>query len=290
MSEEVEMIQDVQPETKPKTGPLRVGIVGSNTLALATDVAFNTKSTERKIVADAMDVDELIEWKPSIAFVCLDISLLENDTLDDADFLNVVSKLVKQSDSGICIRSTLNIETIQRLMMALGPDVFNGKVIYMPEVSDSYNLGEILSPDYSLVGGAEKTLPAFLRIIRHTSHFSAQTIVTGSIFEVAYAKLSLAGFKAVKQTFFNQMYDTILDCKNANPAIVRRMIEKAPDLTDRATLIPTFIRSQVDNEVSYKQARGYAGEYLNSDVRMLVGMTDKLPILDECVNFKNLKD
>lgn len=287
MSEESEIVVEEKPKA---TGPLRVGIVGDNLLGRSTEVAFNTKSTERMLVAGPMDVDELIAWRPGLAVICFDIPLLENDTLDDADFLNVVSKLVKQADSGICIRSTLNIETIERLMMALGPEVFNAKVTYMPEMSDLQSLNEILCAEYTMVGGSEKALGAFMRLIKHTTHFSSQTAVTGSIFEVAYAKLALAGFKAVKQSFFNQMYDTILDCKNANPAIVRRMVEKAPELTDRSVMVPTFIRAQSSDEVSYKQARSYAGEYLNHDVRMLVGMTDKLPILDGCVNYKNLKD
>jgi len=287
---------DASNESRPedlreaKANRLRVGVIGNNLLASATDVAFNTKSTERKVVASTSDVDELIQWRPGLAVICSEIPLLKNDTLDDADFLNAVNKLVKQIDCGICIRSTLNIETIERLIMSLGPDVFDAKVIYMPEVNDSQSIGDVISADFALVGGGEKALPAFMQLIKHTTHISAQEVMTGTVFEVAYAKLGLAGFKAVKQTFFNQLYDTIMDVKNANPAIVRRLMEKSPLMTDRSTMIPTFIRARVNEEVSYKQARSYAGEYLNSDVRMLIGMTDKLSLLDECVNIKNLKD
>ena len=55
-------------------------------------------------------------------------------------------------------------------------------------------------------------------------------------------------------------------------------------------MIPTFIRARTDEDVSYKQARSFGGEYLNKDVRMFVTMTDKLPILDECINMKNVKE
>lgn len=283
-----ELPEETPVENKP-TGPLRVGIVGDNILAASTEVAFNIKTAESRRALDPKDVDELIEWKPTLAFVCQDIPLLENDTLDDADFLNTVNKLVKQADCGICIRTTLNVETIERLIASLGPQRFYGKVIYMPEVGDPQNLGEIISSDYRMIGGAEKTLEAFMGIMKHTTHFSAQTTVTGSIFEVVYAKLALAGYKAVKQTFFSQMYDTIVDGANANPSIVRRMIEQAPDLNDRTVMVPVFIRAQTEQGLTYKQSRGFSGEYLNSDVRVLSGMTDKLPLLDECVNFKNLR-
>lgn len=286
---EEEVVSPEQPK-KPVNEKLRVGIIGDNLLSRATDVAFNTKSTERNRVASFNDVDELISWRPTLAVICADIPVLKNDTLDDTEFLNAVNKLVKQVNAGLCIRCTLNIETIERMIIALGQDVFNAKVIYMPEMSDSQELGSILSADFAIIGGGDKAIPAFMKLIRHATHFSAAETQVGTVFEVAYAKLGISGFKAVKQTFFNQLYDTIMDVKNANPAIVRRMMEKSPILNDKTVMIPTFIRARVDDEVSYKQARAYSGEYLNSDVRMLAGMSDKLPLLDQCVNLNNLED
>ena len=280
------------PETPVPTAipKFRVGVIGNNALGRATHVAFNTKATEQKLVDGFDDLDNLIEWKPQMTLICEDLTILKNDTLDDAELINAVVKLIREIDCAICIRTTLNIETIERMILTIGPKAFDAKVIYMPEVDDPNNLGQVLSADYALVGGGEKSVAAFTNIIRDTSHFSAVELMVGTVFEVAYAKLGISGFKAVKQTYFNQLYDTILDVKNANPISVRRMMERSKELIDRTTMIPTFIRAQVDEDVTYKQARAYGGEYLNSDVRVLVGMTDKLPLLDECVNFKNLKD
>jgi len=269
---------------------MRAGIIGSNMLADATAVAFNTKASEYVRVESFNDVDALIESRPTIVFICEEIPLMKNDTFDDADFLNAVNKLFKQTECAICIRSTLNIETTQRLIATLGYDVFSAKVCYFPELSDATNMGEILISDYHLVGGDEKPRQALMQLLQHTSQFSATQVAVGSIWEVIYAKLGLAGFKAVKQTFFNQLYDTILDVKNANPTIVRRLMENAPDITDKSVMVPTFVRAKTDDSISYKQARGYAGEFLNHDVRALAGLSDKLPLIDECVNFKNLKD
>ena len=147
-----------------------------------------------------------------------------------------------------------------------------------------------MTNDYSMFGGTTKALDALLDIIKHCTALSTKTIKTGSVFEVAYAKLAISGYKAVKQAFFNQMHATILDVEGANPSIVRRMIEGHPFMDDRSVMIPTFIKAQADSELSLKQAKSFGGEYLNRDARMLVGMTDKLPILDEAINFKNLKD
>ena len=268
---------------------LRVGIVGTNTVARATNVAYDTKGAERKIVGGIEDLDSLIDWKPNVVFLCTELSLLKNDTLDDAELVNIVNKIVRTSGAGVCIRTTINIETIERLIQAIGWEQFQAKVMYNPVMGDADSMADILTPDVEYFGGDEKAIQAHVNILKHLTHFSATTIVPGTVFEVAYAKMAVAGFKAVKQTYFNQLQDAVLECGGANPVIVRRMIEQAPDLLDRSVMIPTYVRARVNDELTYKQSRSFSGEFENADVKMFVGMTDKLPLLDECINFKNLK-
>ena len=277
------------PSTADAKKRLRIGIVGSNAIAKATHIAYDTKNVDRMMIDGIAELDSLIDWRPTIVFVCNDIPLLKNETLDDADFLNTVNKLVRGSGAGICIRNTINTETVERLIQALSWDIVNAKVIYNPVFEDTDNIGKLLTPEIEYLGGDEKAISAHVNILKHTTYFSAQQMSVGSIFDVVYAKLAVVGFKAVKQTFFNQLHDAILDCGGANPSIVRRMVEKSPDLVDRSVMVPTYVRSRASDEVSYKQARSYSGEFENADVKMFVGMTDKLPLLDECINYKNLK-
>jgi hypothetical protein len=290
MADSMQADADALEREKQQGQQLRVGVIGDNVLAQSTYVAFDTRNVERFQATTLDDIDSLVEWRPTLSVYCADIPLLKNDTLDDSDFINTMVKLVKTVESGILVRTTLNIETIERLIVALGYDVFNAKVIYMPEFSSSQNVGDLLVSDFHAVGGDDKALQAFMGILKHTTHFSAKEIVTGSVFEIAYAKLGAVGFKAVKQTFFNQLHETILDVKNANPTIVRRLLEKTPELNDKSVMVPTFVRARTDDSVSYKQARSYSGEFENDDVRMLAGMTDRIPLVDECINYRNVKD
>ncbi len=269
---------------------MRIGIVGDNAVAEAMYAAFDARGVERKVAKTLDEVDELIRWKPSVTYICNEIPFMKNDVLDDAEFINIINKLVRQCGTGICIRSTINVETVERLMAALSYDVVRTKVVYNPVMTDSTDVGKILTSDIEFFGGDEKSLTAHLNILKNVSNFAAREIETGTIFEIVYAKLALSGLKAVKQTFFNQLHDAILDVKGANPAIVRRLIQKSPELVDRSVMVPTFIRARTGEDVTYKQARAFGGEYLNKDVRMFVSMTDKLSLLDECINIKNLKD
>jgi len=268
---------------------IRIGVVGDNAVAQAMQLAFDVKSVETMHVSGLEGIDDLVDWKPGITFLCTPVPLLKNDSVDDAELINMTNKLIRGCGSGVCIKTSINIETIERLIKALSYEIMVKKVTYNPVMGDDTDIGNILSPEVEYFGGDPAVIPEHMKIIQHTSVFSAQQVITGSIFEVAYAKLAVAGFKAVKQTYFNQLHDAIMDTGGANPSIVRRMIEKAPELIDRSVMIPTFIRGRTDAGISYKQARSFGGEFEN-DVRMFASTTDKLPLLDECINYKNLKD
>jgi hypothetical protein len=281
--------QSSEKESGGEQQKIRIGVVGDNAVAQAMQLAFDVKAVETMHVSGLEGLDDLIDWKPGITFLCTPVPLLKNDSVDDAELINMTNKLIRGCGSGVCIKSSINIETIERLIKALSYDVMLKKVTYNPVMGDDTDIGNILSPQVEYFGGDPAVIPEHMKIIQHTSVFSAQQVVTGSIFEVAYAKLAVAGFKAVKQTYFNQLHDAIMDTGGANPSIVRRMIEKAPELTDRSVMIPTFIRGRTDAGISYKQARSFGGEFEN-DVRMFASTSDKLPLLDECINYKNLKD
>lgn len=267
---------------------LRVTVVGDNYLSRACTAAFDPRSVDVRSIVNCDEFDTIVEWRPNLVFLCNDIPFLKNDSLDDADLVNTIGKIAHQTEAGICIKSTINLETIERIFGAVGPEWFNAKVIYSPEFGETEI--EVLSQEVALVGGQDKAMEAFSSIIAHTTHFQAKKVITGTVFEVAYAKLGIVGFKAVKQTYFNQLHQTMVDVEGANPMIVRRMMLEHPSLYDQSLLIPAFVKAQTEEGMTIKKARSYSGEYSNRDVKMLTSMTDRLTILDECINLRNLKD
>jgi len=277
-----------QPKRKKQSqNKFRIGILGQNYLAQSVRVSLDTKSIDYKHL-DAHDIDALVDWQPALVFVCTDIPLLPNNSVDDAVFIDNILKLSKKTDSGICIKTTINHDTFNTLTAAVGNPFIQTKVVYSPEVSE--NMDDILNGEFVLLGGAAASVKSLKEIMMNVTSYSMKEIITDTIPNIIFTKLGLSGFKAVKQTYFNQLHQTILDIGGSNPTAVRRLMLRHPLLTDITLTIPTYIRASVDSEVSYKQAISYGGEYANSDVKLLVGMTDKLTVLDECVNIRNLKD
>lgn len=269
-------------------GKLKIGVIGNNYLADAMRVAFDPKITDMNQIETSEQLDDLITWKPNIVFICTDIPLLKNDTLDDAEFVNNVVKIAKQTPAGVCVKTTVNNETLERIVGGVGVEWFTKKLVYSPEVAETAE--EVLNGRYLMLGGSETAISALKEVLMFNTYFSMKEIVSGTLETISYAKLGLAGFKAVKQTFFNQLHNAILDMGGANPTHVRRIIENHPDYLDPSLSIPTFIRASLDSKTTLKQSKSYGGEYANSDVKMLSSMTERLSLLDECINLRNLKD
>lgn len=266
---------------------MRIGIIGKNYLSQSVKISADPKSCELLEVEGTKELDTLIEWKPNLVFICNDIPLLKNDSLDDAEFINSVSKIAKQTQAGICIKTSLNIETFERMVSAVGVDPIMNKVIYSPEIEET--LEGVLNSETVLVGGYGKALEAHVDVLTNLSTYLMKNVITGSFNTIIFTKLGLSGWKAVKQTYFNQLHNAIMEIGGANPSVVRRNILKSKSADDHLVL-PVFFRSQGDDGITLKQARAYGGEYLNSDVKMFVSMIDKLPLLEECINLRNLKD
>lgn len=266
---------------------LRIAITGTNHLSVATEAAFDLKVAE-VVCFEPKDDVQLFDYRPSVVFICDEVPMLKNDSLDDAALIATIQKIAQNTMAGICLKTTINTETLDRIINVVGIDWVTAKMVYSPEFSEDPE--EILVSELSYMGGGPKALDAFLDIVKHCTYISAKEIVRGTLHEVIYAKLGVAGFRAVKQAFFNQFHQVVLDLGSANPTIVRRMIEKHPALQDSRVMVPAFVKAKTNSAITVKKARSYGGEYADRDVKMLVGQSDRITLLEEAVNFRNLKE
>jgi len=264
---------------------LRVAVMGENYLADATRVVFDPKLAD---VTAIQDLEQVVEMRPALVFVCSDVPLLKNESIDDAELIKTIATLAKQTKAGVCLKTTVNVETLDRIAQASGAAWFLNKFVYSPEITETAE--EMLVCDYHMIGGGPDVVDKHEELMLRVSTLIPRQIVKGTHNEIAFTKMAISGYKAVKQTFFNQLHQAIIDIEGANPSIVRRNIESCPELNDNRVMIPTFVRAQLDGDVTLKQARSFAGEYANTDVKMFASMTDRLTVLEECINLRNLKD
>lgn len=241
-------------------GPIEIAVIGDddNVLAQATYRAFDVPKGVNVNLYPFDQLDACIESKPTIVFWCDEIGIKKNDVLDDGEFIASVNRVIRANGSGVCIRTPLNIETFERLIMSLGKQAFDNKIVYMPELSDSTDIETLINSDRQLVGGTPEALNQHMSILRNMSWFGARTINSGTIPEVIYVKLATSGLRLVQQTFFDQLHEAVLDMKNANPMTVNRLME--------SNLLP----SNVSGRDVY-------------DARIFAGATDTLTLIDHCL-------
>lgn len=281
-------LEHIPAETE-SSGKLRAAVLGSGVLADSQRIMFDTKLADVFTCSGFEELDQIIEYKPQVVFVCVDLPFLKNDSVDDTEFLSCIKRLATETKAGVCVKTTLNVETCDRVAAATGAEWFMNKFVYSPELGETVD--EILGGDTLLVGAGEKPGQGHMKIVTTGTYNMQKTVLTGTVNEIVFAKLGLVGYKAVKQTFFNQFHQAVLDIEGANPAIVRRLIMSLlPGETDRHLMIPTFVRAQADETLTMKQARAFGGEFANRDAKFLTSMTDRLTVLDECINLRNLKD
>jgi hypothetical protein len=276
----------VPPQGQGKDQSLKIATIGSMEYANFLPYVFENRNF---VVKHFEDIDKILEWQPSLTFVCMELPMKSNGLQDDTDFLTVLQKLEAHTQGGICIKSVLSPDTMGRVLYSLQEPTLKSRVIYNPELVESSDLKSILSnTDHHLVAGSPDAISAHMSFCNLTSLYTFGGVVQVGLMEGAVIKLANSAYRAVKQTFFNQLKD-VAEEYSVSPSVIRKSAETLKDSV--IDTIPTFIRAQSENgDITYKKARTYQGEYDNYDVGVFVGMTDKLPLLDECVNYRNIKE
>jgi len=252
IGEDVQLVEDDSPKN------LQVAVIGDNALARATWSAFVVPRGVDSFIYPADRIDDCIESKPNIVLWCEPIGVKKNDTMDDGDFIASIQKLIRGVGAGVCIRSTITVETYERMLMALTPEIFNKKIVYMPDLSDSSDERTILNSCVTLVGGDPEVLDQHLNVLRNMSWFNTTDIRSGTIPEVIYAKLATSGIRLVKQKFYDELFNAVMDLKNANPMVVSSLIGNS--------VVPSHV-SEADL----------------FDGRIFAGATESLTLIDACL-------
>lgn len=252
IGEDVQLVEGDSPKN------IQVAVIGDNALARATWSAFVVPRGVDAYIYPAERIDDCLESKPNLVFWCDPIGVKKNDTMDDGEFMTAIQKLVRAVGAGICVRSTITVETYERMLMALTPEIFNKKIVYMPDLTDSSEERTILNSCVTLVGADSETLTQHIDVLRNMSWFNTTEIRSGTIPEVIYAKLATSGIRLVKQKFYDELFNAVMDLKNANPMIVSQLIGN--------TVVPSHVSE---------------GDLF--DGRIFAGATETLTLIDACL-------
>lgn len=271
--------------------PLKFSILGDNVIALATFGSFGSNHNPLVRVDMCHDVDVAVAQTPEVTFVCLDLNLKEDGSLDDVELISILQKLDKLTQGGIILRTSVNIETMKRILSALRRETVENRFTYFPVAEDTDDPMVIMSSKIHLIGSYPRAYNNFIETLNRWSIVDVDEVIFCTNFlNVVSVKNMFSAYTAVRQTFFNQFMDYTKELGVVDSANLTRMWRKLEPHVDSSHCVPTFIRARTDSKVSIKKARSYGGEYRNKDIKLLVEETDKLTLLEECYNIRNIKD
>ena len=269
---------------KSNSPTLHVGILGNNEISNSLEVCLGHPYKYSPITFTKYnDVDSCIsDQNNHIVYICLDVLINDDLSVDDAAVVDACNKVAQHTPCAIILKSTIPLETLTKIVQNVQGDRF----VYSPELTTNDSMEQILNSKIEFIGGTEKSISDYKNLMERHSLFDRE-LITGSPFDIAVLKMVISTHKAVFQTYWNQIEDY---CKDsiANFNVVKKLFNKNRD--NFVETIPTYLKAKAEGKYTYKKAKSFGGEYLNKEVILFSESTDKLPILDDCINKKNLKD
>ena len=273
---------------------LKVGIIGGGVLG-----SFYSKVFTKDVITEVFDkesgkmVDDAIAAECDLYFVCVDIPFAKNGLQDDAEIIDIAKKLDQDPGKpGVCIKSTLAPETVMRIFGQLSEESQKGRFIYSPELGDSKDFNGMINQRTHIVGGSPEVASAHISLINDFTFLDSREMITCTVMDAAFINLGISDYVATLQSFWNQFYDCVSDYnQSVNYQQLRKVLNTyVEDHPTNAYGMPAYLRSMANEEVSFKKARTFGGEYLNNDVAALVSMTEKMPIVDYIIEQRNIGD
>jgi len=300
MSDEIDLLAEEEErsseptETSEETNgatssTVSIGIIGdaSSPLTVGTKTLLSHKNN---IVFVSDDIDQVVERQNDIVIFCEDIKLLDNDTLDDARLLSACRKVETHTKGSFIIRSAISPDTISKIVSCgISEDFWDKKIVYWPDLN--YNLSVEKMFDSPVVLGGQREacqgLYGFLEFQSNLMNLEVARIV--SMIDASFVKLTVSGYYGLIQTYANQLFEVVNEYEGTNYTLIRHVLSTLIENPQKEMLVPVHVRSKDVEDINVKRSRSYKGEYGNNDIRIFASLSDRIPVIDECVNYKNTK-
>ena len=263
---------------EPLINKFRIGIVGHGFVGKAVDYGFETPDVKKFLVDPKYDttIDDLVEFNPNIVFVCTPTPMAEDGSVDSTATEDAVLKIIKKTNAGVILKSTLPPQIIDRLAITIAIEKAHDRFVYNPEfLTENSALEQFINSPVLILGGTREACAAASMIYSDFSMCVPGELIVVSAVEASFIKYGINSFLAMKVTFFNQLYDAVKDFGGSYHQIANA-IGRDPRVGTSHTRVPGF---------DFK--RGFGGACFPKDLQAFVDFSDKLTLLEKCININN---
>lgn len=195
-----------------------VAIIGHGTMGKAVERSF-APHVDRFLVDPLYNItiDQLVEREPHLSFVCTPATLT-----DYADTVDIVLKLIRNTQSAVILKTTLDIHTMDKLIRTLSGDDAIHRFIYAPDLSSEHNTNDdFINPKYVIIGGMPQSCTQLLEFYHWNTYITLPKmnkedggIHTCSPNEAAIIFYGIQAYLSTKTMFFSELSEVITGMAN----------------------------------------------------------------------------
>lgn len=245
---------------------MKMLIVGHGFVGQAVDYGFTHPNIEKTIVDPKYDrdIDSVDVLGFDSVFVCVPTPMGAGGNIDASIVNDIISKVTRCPL--VVVKSTVTPDIVQDW-----PD----NVVYNPEfLTERSALADFINPEFHIMGG--KYTYDLEEYYHKYSMCKPCPVFHMSLVEASYTKYAINTFLASKVTFFNQLYDSVVNA-GGNFNIVANAVGQDSRVGHSHTRVPGFDGRQ-----------GFGGACFPKDTAAFVNYDNTLTLLQKVVNINNM--
>lgn len=259
------------------------GVVGHGFVGKAVERALHPDLN--KFIVDPIyktNIDQLVEAKPILTYVCTPTPVQGNGRIDAADTVDAVLKLIRLTKSAVILKSTVTPDIISKLIRAVEQAEAAHRFIYAPEFLTEKNADhEYCNPTYVVFGGIQQSVSQYMEFLVNNTYIKLDKEASVQIvhpMEASFIKYAINSFLAMKVTFMNQLVSAIEDEleEGVSPLQVMKALADEPRLGNSHWRVP-----------GPDGKKGFGGACFPKDISALVNYTSKMSLLEEVLSINN---
>ncbi len=191
---------------------MKVGIIGYGFVGKALANGINKSTKILKIDPNlGTSVEDLVEFKPDIIFICVPTPLKDDLTLDPSIVFSVIEEIVRHKiDSLVVLKSTILPNFIKDINKKIE------KFIYNPEfLREKHADEDFINSSLIVFGGEEKEIKEMKSFYENNTKCISKDYIETDIISASLIKYTINSFLATKVIFFNEVRE-IFDKSGAN--------------------------------------------------------------------------
>ena len=261
---------------------MKIAVIGHGFVGKAVSFAFTIPSNTVQIIDPIYNshISELDEGT-HFAFVCVPTPMGCDGSIDADIVKTCVKEVAERAPHAIIVlKSTVTPEIVNDLA---SPEYADTKLVYNPEfLTEKSAQEQFINPPFHILGGrepddrGESSAHRVATLYSHHSLCKPAPVYYMSPAEASFVKYGINTFLATKVTYFNQLFDAMVETDHVRPNVVINAIGLDSRIGHSHTTVP-----------GYDGKRGFGGACFPKDTTALLTDYPNMTVLEEAIETNN---